>query len=42
MFIVKYVDDFGKKHLTVAANMAELAFIKDRFDIVEYELTDKN
>lgn len=36
MFTVTYVDDFNKKHITVARNMAELKSLKDRFDIVEY------
>lgn len=34
---VKYVDDFNKRHMTIARNKAELKFIKDRFDKVDYE-----
>lgn len=37
-YSVKYVDDHKQTHLTVAKNSAELAFIKDRFDKVDYEL----
>ena len=41
MFIVKYVDDFKKTHLTVARNLKELRFIQDRFDTVTYEPIEK-
>lgn len=37
-YSVKYVDDQKKTHITVAKNKAELTFIKDRFDKVDYEL----
>ncbi len=36
MFTVTYVDDSNKRHITVARNMVELKFLKDRFDIIEY------
>lgn len=37
MFTVYYKDDFGKKHLTMVRNMAELNFIKERFFEVDYK-----
>lgn len=37
-YSVEYVDDNKRTHITVAKNKAELAFIKDRFDRVRYEL----
>ena len=37
-YSVEYVDDNKRTHITVARNKAELAFIKDRFDRVHYEL----
>ena len=36
MFTVMYIDDFNKKHITVAQNMVELNFLKNRFEVVEY------
>ena len=41
MFTVMYIDDFNCKHLTVARNIAELNFLKSRFDIVEYSPIEK-
>lgn len=41
MFLVYYIDDFGNKHRTVANSMAELSFIKERFDTVDYEVIEK-
>ena len=37
-YSVEYIDDNKRIHITVARNKAELAFIKDRFDRVHYEL----
>ena len=37
MFAVFYLDDNGRKHLTIINSMAELNFIKDRFERVNYE-----
>ena len=37
MFVVFYLDDNGRKHLTIINSMAELNFIKDRFEKVNYE-----
>lgn len=37
MFTVFYLDDNGRKHLTIINSMAELNFIKDRFERVNYE-----
>ena len=37
-YSVEYVDDNKRTHITVARNKAELAFIKDRFERVRYEL----
>ena len=37
-YSVEYVDDNKRTHITVARNKAELAFIRDRFDRVHYEL----
>ena len=37
-YSVEYVDDNKRTHITVARNKAELAFIRDRFDRVNYEL----
>ena len=37
-YSVQYVDDNKKTHITVAKNKAELAFIKARFDRVDYEI----
>jgi hypothetical protein len=34
---VTYVDDFKVKHLTIAKTQAELSFIQNRFDKVNYE-----
>jgi hypothetical protein len=36
MFTVMYIDDFNRKHITVAKNMMELKFLKSRFDVIEY------
>lgn len=36
MFTVMYIDDFNKKHITVAKNMMELKNLKNRFDVIEY------
>ena len=41
MFIVKYVDDFKRIHLTVARNLEELRFLQDRFETVAYEAVEK-
>lgn len=32
MFLVYYVDDFHKTHITIAQNVNELNFIKRRFE----------
>ena len=37
MFTVTYVDDFGRKHLTIARDISELHFLEDRFGEVDYE-----
>lgn len=37
MFTVIYVDDFGRKHLTIAQDMSELHFLEDRFGEIDYE-----
>ena len=37
-YSVEYVDDNRKTHITVAKNKAELNFIKERFERVNYEL----
>lgn len=37
MFTVTYIDDFGRKHLTVAQDISELHFLEDRFDEIDYE-----
>jgi hypothetical protein len=37
MFMVKYVDDFKKKHLVIANTLNELRFIQERFEVVDYE-----
>lgn len=36
MFEVRYVDDFNKVHYTIAKNISELEFIKERFVQVDY------
>lgn len=41
MFTVMYLDDLNRKHITVAQNMMELKFIRDRFEIISYDLIDK-
>ena len=38
MFTVIYIDDFNKKHITVARNMIEFNFLKSRFIVIEYDL----
>ena len=37
-YSVEYVDDNKRKHITVARNQAELAFIRDRFEQVSFEV----
>lgn len=37
MFTVIYVDDFGRKHLTIAQDISELHFLEDRFGEIDYE-----
>lgn len=37
-YSVEYVDDNKRTHITVAKNKAELNFIQDRFEKVNYEL----
>lgn len=34
-FMVTYIDDFHKKHITFVTSMAEVDFIRDRFTFVE-------
>ena len=41
MFIVNYVDDFGRKHLTIARDISELRFLEDRFGDIYYEPVDQ-
>lgn len=41
MFIVIYLDDFNRKHWTVARDMVELRFFKDRFEVIEYTVIKK-
>ena len=36
-YVVQYRDDFKQKHLTVARNLVELKFIKERFEILFFE-----
>lgn len=36
-YVVQYQDDFKQKHLTVARNLAELKFIRDRFEVLFFE-----
>lgn len=36
-FIVNYIDDFKKPHITFAKDMAEVNFIRDRFQKVTFE-----
>lgn len=36
-YIVYYIDDFCKRHITFATSMAEVNFIKDRFTQVDFE-----
>lgn len=37
MFTVIYIDDFGRKHLTVARDLSELHFLEERFDKIEFK-----
>jgi len=37
-FMVTYIDDFHKKHITFVTSMAEVDFIRDRFTFVEMKL----
>lgn len=41
MFTVMYLDDFNRKHITVAKNIIELNFLKNRFDVISYDPIDK-
>ena len=41
MFEVRYVDDFNKMHYTIAKNISELEFIKERFAQVDYTFVEK-
>lgn len=36
-FMVVYIDDFYKKHMTFVTSMAEVDFIRDRFNLVEIQ-----
>ena len=36
MFMVKYVDDFHKKHLVFVKNLRELKYVQERFEVIEY------
>lgn len=36
-YVVQYYDDFKQKHLTVARNLAELKFIRERFEVLFFE-----
>ena len=38
MYTVKYVDDFKRIHLTIARNLTELKFLRERFEILFFEL----
>lgn len=41
MFEVRYVDDFNKMHYTIAKNISELEFIKERFAQVDYTFVER-
>ena len=41
MFEVRYVDDFNKVHYTIAKNISELEFIKERFAQVDYTFVER-
>jgi hypothetical protein len=36
-YVVHYEDDFKRKHLTVAMNMSEVKFIRERFEVLFFE-----
>lgn len=36
-FMVVYIDDFYKKHMTFVTSMAEVDFIRDRFNLIEVQ-----
>lgn len=42
MFMVKYVDDFYKPHITFVTSMTEVNFIRSRFGFVSVETFSSN
>lgn len=36
-YVVHYVDDFGKKHMTFVKTLKEIKFYQERFIKVSYE-----
>ena len=36
-FIVTYIDDFKRRHITFAKTIAEVNFIRDRFQTISFE-----
>ena len=42
VFIVKYVDDFHKPHITFVTSMAEVNFIRSRFGFISVETFSSN
>ena len=42
IFEVTYIDDFGRRHLTVARDRKELQYIQNRFERVEYTVYQKD
>ena len=36
-YVVQYQDDFKRIHLTVARNVKELKFIRERFEVLFFE-----
>lgn len=42
MFMVYYIDDYNKKHLTFVKEISELNFLKYRFEIISIEFIKKD
>lgn len=39
---VTYVDDFHRKHITFVKGFSAVRFLMERFDNVEFEMTEMN
>ena len=42
IFVLFFIDDIGRRHLTIARNRKELQYIQDRFERVEYTVYQKD